>query len=132
MKKRFRASPTREAQRGAAFGVAVLLIVVAVGLLSLCSTPNTPTASQPPVDATPAAARSACRTFLERVMRDPATAEWIEQWNWTTLQNDDSTWSVLAHYRAANGFGGRNLEKTTCVMSNSGDNWQLISRARMQ
>lgn len=111
---------------------AALLIVVTAFLLSLCTSPADSTSSEPKADPTPAAARSACRTFLERALRDPATAEWIEQWNWTTLQNADSTWSVLAHYRAANGLGGRNLEKTTCVMSNSGDNWQLISRARMQ
>jgi hypothetical protein len=88
-------------------------------------------APDPAQNADPSSsARYACKDFLAR---SGYHADDWGQWSaWTTLQNQDGTWSVGARFMgAAPGSVTRNLY-VTCVMKNSGDNWQLQSLSRLQ
>lgn len=118
-------------QRGVSTLVTVISIVLVLAAVVQCNSRQpVQTAAGPPNHAP--AARMACAQFLQRLSRAPSSFEAIEQPSWVTLENADGSWSVLAHYRAQNGFGGINVEKTTCVMTRAGDNWTLKSHARMQ
>lgn len=110
--------------------IAIVLVLAAVMKCNSVETTNSAAADKPANYAP--TARAACAQMLEKLSRETNSFDPIEQWNWTTLENADGTWSVLAHYRAKNGFGGTNVEKTTCVMTRSGDTWTLQSHARMQ
>lgn len=120
-------------QAGVSTLVTIVAIVLVLAAVVKCnSTGNAPAAASPaPTDYAPAA-RAACAQMLQKLSRDPSSFDPIEQWNWATLENGDGSWSVLAHYRAKNGAGGTNVEKTTCVMTRTGDTWTLQSHARMQ
>lgn len=76
-----------------------------------------------------AAAREACRQFLQR--SGYVVKEWGEYWNWTTIDNKDGSWSVGARFMGAAPGGGVRNHYVTCVMKRSGDNWQLEKLARM-
>lgn len=119
----------RRNERG---GTALWLVAGAVGLIALANCPggvDRPTEPRRP----DAGARGACGIFLERVARNPASLALIDQPSWTTVQNGDGTWSVLAHYRAQNAFGGMNVERSTCVMrKDSAGDWSLVTISRMQ
>lgn len=119
--------PPASRERGSAALWAVAAVVV---LIALARCNSADKAEPPRADA---GARGACGLFIERVARNPSSLELIAQPSWTTLQNADGTWSVLAHYRAQNGFGGMNVERSTCVMrkDHAGD-WTLITISRMQ
>lgn len=122
-----------KAQRGVSTLVTVVAIVLVLAAVLKCNSPTEPDTRAPgqSADASPAA-RAACAQFLQRLSREPGSFDPIEQWGWSTVHNGDGTWSVLAHYRAKNGFGGTNVEKTSCVMTQTGDNWSLLSHARMK
>ena len=107
---------------------AIVAIVAALSTVSQSPSSAEKRALQP-ADY-PAAARDACRQFLERSLRDPSSAEWIEQWNWRTVDHHDDTWTVLSHYRARNGFGGMNVEATMCTMLRIGNDWKLLNLVR--
>ena len=74
-------------------------------------------------------ARAMCKDFLSR--SGYRATEWGNTWEWTTIDNKDGIWSVGARFMgAAPGGVTRNLY-VTCVMSNSGDNWSVVSLSRM-
>lgn len=79
-----------------------------------------------------AGARGACQLFIERQLHDPRSAEWVDQPDWTVVDNADGSLSVGARYRAKNGLGAVRLAYTTCVIRKEGGNWRLESLARMQ
>lgn len=74
-----------------------------------------------------AAARGMCRRFIEKRLHDPDSAEWLKQWEWSTSQLPNDRWSVVADYRAKNGFNATRTERGRCLMSRSGDQWKLES-----
>jgi hypothetical protein len=50
-----------------------------------------------------------CQTEIKATLRNPRSVQWIEPWNWP-VENG----VVHATFRAENGFGGMNVETTTC------------------
>lgn len=125
---------TRQGLERGASTAWLLLALVAVVLMLQCKGERErerEAAATPP--AADSGARGACGLFIGRLARNPASVELINQPSWTTLHNADGTWSVLAHYRAQNGFGGMNVERSTCVMrKDAAGNWALITVSRMQ
>lgn len=115
-------------------GIFGIIMVGVVGLLAFqaCSPPGNP--SNAPAAATPSdlgsSARYVCKDFITRSGYSvPDFGDWS---SWTTVQNSDGTWSVGARFMgAAPGGSMRNLY-LTCVMSNTGDKWALVSLARLQ
>lgn len=106
-------------------------MVALLAALSLCSgggSSGTSSSPSPPGSG----ARGACGIFIERLARNPSSLQLIDQPSWSVTHNSDGTWSVLAHYRAQNGFGGMNVERTTCVMRLTGSEWSLVTTSRMQ
>lgn len=132
-----RSPPSNSAMKSRNAGGALPWLLAALATLiaiSRCGGSDNATTATPQAPPAPdAGARGACGIFIERLARNPASVQLVDQPGWRTVGNADGTWSVLATYRAQNGFGGMNLERSTCVMrkSASGD-WSLLTVSRMQ
>jgi len=108
---------------------AVVIIVVMLFAVKTCVSPGS---TEPPAAAAPpdlgASARYVCKDFITRSGYNvPDFGDWSA---WTTIHNNDGTWSVGARFMGAHPGGVTRNLYVTCVMSNSGDNWSLINLSR--
>lgn len=73
------------------------------------------------------AARAACQQFIEQRVHDPASFEPQDAWKWTALEEGPGRWSIVASFRAKNGFGAVRQHAAICVVEYASDRWKLLS-----
>lgn len=103
-----------------------LFVVIAVSLAVASSlmAPNSKD-SEISVVSESSAAREACKQFIEK--RGYAVSEWGETWNWTTVKHNDGSWSVGARFTGMPPGRGTTNIHLSCVASQYGDQWRLVS-----
>jgi hypothetical protein len=97
---------------------------------AVCVAACEPAGTKPQASDLGSSARYVCKDFLAR--SGYRAQDWGDWTAWSTVRNTDGSWSVGARFMgAAPGGVPRNLY-VTCVMTNSGDNWQLQSLSKLQ
>lgn len=81
------------------------------------------------VSASGPAAREACKQFL--TSRGYVVQDWGKSWDWTTIDNQDGSWSVGAKFFGAPPGGSPASVYVVCVANKKGDNWKLDKLSRM-
>lgn len=62
------------------------------------------------------AARFKCSDGIKRLLRNPSSVEWDGRANWPIIQDGEGLYTVIAKYRAENGFGGMVKETRQCLV----------------
>lgn len=65
-------------------------------------------------------ARVVCSTQIERGLRNPASVEWRDMAAWPIIEDGENLHTVIAKYRAENGFGGITSETRQCLVARNG------------
>lgn len=117
-------------KRAAAITVFVV-VALALGVASFLSADRAPTKKdqETTVEAGAAAAREACKQFIEK--RGYAVNDWGESWKWTTVKHTDGDWSVGARFIGMPPGRGTTNIYLSCVASQNGDQWTLVSLTPM-
>lgn len=87
--------------------------------------------STPEAQGSPSVAREVCKQFIER--SGYKVHDWGESWNWTTIHNNDESFSVGARFIGMPPGGGvTNLYVTCVAKKKSGDQWALEKLTRLR
>lgn len=71
-------------------------------------------------------ARVACSLRIKEALRNPASVEWDSRFEWPVIEDGDGLYTVIAKYRAENGFGGMNNEARQCLVARSGERAAIL------
>jgi len=87
------------------------------------------TAFSASIYASAPAAREACKKLIEK--SGYRVSDWGESWDWTTTDNKDGTWSVVARFIGMPPSGTTRNMAVVCTAKKSGDQWALKALNRM-
>lgn len=65
-------------------------------------------------------ARIACASRIQDSLHNPSSVDWDRRFEWPVIDDGDGLYTVIAKYRAENGFGGMVKETRQCVVVRSG------------
>lgn len=71
-------------------------------------------------------AKFACRSFVEKSLKAPSTAEFQNYDQFTIIGGVDGSYIVGGYVDAQNSFGAKLRTKFHCTVTKTGDNWQLL------
>lgn len=71
-------------------------------------------------------ARVACSTQISTSLRNPSSVEWDGRATWPVIEDGESLYTVIAKYRAENGFGGMVHETRQCLVARSDDRASVL------
>jgi len=61
--------------------------------------------------------RIMCADLIKRSLRNPASVEWDGRSTWSIIEDGGDLYTVIAKYRAENGFGGMVKETRQCLVA---------------
>jgi hypothetical protein len=93
----------------------VLVVLVCVGALVFRPTSGAGDAER--------SAKDACQGFVKERLKAPATADFSGE----AVTVDGKTYSVTGDVDAENSFGAKLRMTYTCVVTDAGDEWRLVS-----
>lgn len=75
-----------------------------------------------------AAGAYACKTFIEKSLKDPDSAQFIySNYEAPSKKNSDGFYEVQHKVRAKNSFGAYNLSYFNCILKKTEANWILVT-----
>lgn len=95
----------------------IILALLFVAFLSQGAKPTGPSR---------AGAFLACKQFVTKRLRAPATAKFTNSSEAVVNLLSDNEWAVASHVDSQNGFGAMIRSTFTCTVKPEGDNWRLI------
>lgn len=66
-------------------------------------------------------ARVFCSSRIKESLRNPASVDWDAMHAWPVIDDGDGLYTVIAKYRAENGFGGMVKEARQCLVARDGE-----------
>jgi len=66
-------------------------------------------------------ARASCSNRIKDNLRNPSSVDWDGRATWPVIEDAENLYTVIAKYRAENGFGGMVKETRQCLVARSGD-----------
>jgi hypothetical protein len=67
------------------------------------------------------AARVMCSSGVKEMLRNPSSVDWDGRATWPVIEDGENLYTVIAKYRAENGFGGMVQETRQCLVARSDD-----------
>lgn len=66
-------------------------------------------------------ARVMCSSGIKEMLRNPSSVDWYGRATWPVIEDGENLYTVIAKYRAENGFGGMVQETRQCLVARSDD-----------
>lgn len=66
-------------------------------------------------------ARVMCSRSIKEMLRNPSSVDWDSRATWPVIEDGENLYTVVAKYRAENGFGGMVRETRQCLVARSDD-----------
>lgn len=71
-------------------------------------------------------ARVMCSSGIQKSLRNPASVEWRDMAAWPIIEDGENLHTVIAKYRAENGFGGMVNETRQCLVMRRDDRAMVL------
>lgn len=71
-------------------------------------------------------ARVVCSMKIEESLRNPDSVDWNDRFAWPIIEDGENLHTVIAKYRAENGFGGMVNETRQCLVMRRDDRAMVL------